>query len=171
MAGAWEPSGRDVDGGERKARPVMDGKSFSVEEAASIAGCGKQTIHTLLAKGWISTPVGRPKDRASVRISEKSLFQYMFFDRIKRLPTSVLRELKNRRRSVQRFLSKTDEAMHLINRGTCETVAPADPSPYPRFDDAHRNLPQVGETTATAPRFCGTAPVLVRLARGAVGSG
>src|SRR5262245_57713853 len=106
----------------------MDGsRSFTVAEAASIMGCKKSTIYQLLADGWLGRPEGRPKD-GGVRVSEKSLFQFMILDGLSQVPVRTLRELKNGRKYFDRFFSKIANAKHLyIDEGAGE----ADPAPYP----------------------------------------
>ena len=85
----------------------MESKSLSVKEAASIMGCEKSTIYQLLADGWLGAPEGRPKAGEGVRVSEKSLFQFMILDRLSRVPIRTLKALKNGRKEFERFFSKT----------------------------------------------------------------
>lgn len=108
----------------------MEGKTFSVEHAASILGCSGQTVRNLLAKGWLAAPEGRPKERGGVRVSEKSLFKFMIYDRVSELPERTLRDLKNGRWNFRRFISKTAEANRFsIDEGASATEQ--QPSPYP----------------------------------------
>jgi excisionase family DNA binding protein len=98
----------------------MESKSFTVKEAASIMGCKKSTIYQLLADGWLGAPEGRPKGGEGVRVSEKSLFQFMILDRLSQVPIRTLKALKNGRKEFEGFFSKNANAKRLYSKGTGE---------------------------------------------------
>src|SRR5438128_843413 len=83
MAGAWKPAGPGLLNGVARERwDTMEGKTFTVEQAASILDCTPRTVRNLLAKGCLKIPVGLGRSNESARVSEKSLFQLMFFNHV-----------------------------------------------------------------------------------------
>jgi len=85
----------------------MAKRFFTVEEAASVMDCHPSTIYRLLADGWLSASVGRPKGRSkageSARISAKSLFHLMLFDSANRSNGRNYKAFKNRRKNFRRI--------------------------------------------------------------------
>ena len=107
----------------------MEEKSCSLQEAADYLKVSTQTVRNMLKNGWLASPVGRPAKGQSVRISEKSLYQLIVYDRVISLPPRTLRKLKNGRKSFQRFLSKIEEANRLSKiEGRSEAPDPSAPA-------------------------------------------
>ena len=92
----------------------MEDKSFTVKEAARILGCSRWTVRRLLNNGWISVPVGRPKNRGNVRISEKSVFQFILYDRLNDLPRRYCRDWKHGRKRSRDFWCKRETLFVLV---------------------------------------------------------
>ena len=125
-------------GNEEKKGSTGSEKSFTVQEAASILICTPRTVHNLINRGWLSAPVERPKDGNGRRVSEKSLFQFLVYDRARQLPPKILRQLRNGSKIFSRILGKPSEAICLSKvegtAGTQEILEAArltGPSPYP----------------------------------------
>ena len=100
----------------------MEDKGLSVKEVARILDCSRWTVRRLLANGWICAPVGRPKDRGNVRISQKSVFQFLLYDRLSDLPVRYYRDWKHGRKKIARFLVQVRTANRFSsNEGTPRT--------------------------------------------------
>ncbi len=99
----------------------MEGRTFTVEEVASMLNCSDRTVQRMVANGWLQERVGRPGSRANFLISEKSLFQFIFFKHISRFPSRALRELKHCRKKIARLSRQTTNANRYIDDGIPES--------------------------------------------------
>jgi DNA-directed RNA polymerase specialized sigma24 family protein len=96
-----------------------EGRSFSVEQAASIMGCHPCTVYELLAEGRLKAPGGRPKKGGKAEVSEKSLFQFIFLDRARRFPARALSGVTCGGKKVGKKFSETAKANRFFtNEGT-----------------------------------------------------
>ena len=113
-------------------------KCFNIKEAAEILDCKKSTVYQLLADGWLKRPVGWGLKGGFARVSEKSLFQLLFYNYVSSLKKKTSDELNRRRKNFGRFFSKNSDWNRFSSNertaGTGEDSAatrPNDPSPYP----------------------------------------
>ena len=120
---------------------VMEGRQFTVEEAASIMNCDRATVYRLVADGWLSGVAGRPNNPGSARVSKKSLYQFLIVDRLSLYPKRVLKKM-TRQKNFENNSSQSPIANRFNSKG-------ADTA------DASRDLTQVeGKNNSSKPVRC-----------------
>jgi hypothetical protein len=114
----------------------MEERFFKIKEAATVLGCCRRTVERLLAEGWLNRPCGGSKLDRTARVTQKSVFQLMIYDRLSHFPIKTLKEYKNGRKNFSRLLRQTANANRFSRvEGTGVTPDDASANSLPKKSD------------------------------------